>query len=212
MAENCDGLHRPDVCHRYCRADAEFPRSNRVADTCAKRRHSPYRRMHKHGIRNLGNTRRPGRRCSQRHLPDIDSLFAQEGHGQWSCSDCCTGRCFPLAFLWHTQWFKAQYDALHIYRADLIIPFGFASMVIQGLVFSWAFPRLFPDRGSAWLGNGLRYTLGLFVIVWTYTTLSVGAKHVMTSVSSFVTVETAFTLIQFLITAPLIAWAWRKAA
>ncbi len=118
---------------------------------------------------------------------------------------------FPLAFLWHTQWFKAHYDALGIYRADMIIPFGFASMVLQALAFSWLYPRLFPARMNAWLGNGIRFAFGLFLIVWTYTTLSVGAKHVMTSVSSFVQVETVFTLVQFLITAPLIALAWRKA-
>lgn len=117
---------------------------------------------------------------------------------------------FPLAFFWHLQWFKGNYDALGIYRADMIIPFGFASMVIQALVYSWLYPRLFPQRGAAFLGNGIRYALVLSLIVWTYTTLAVGAKHIMNSVPDFVMIETAFTLVQFLITAPLIAWAWRK--
>ena len=118
---------------------------------------------------------------------------------------------FPLAFFWHTAWFKPVYDGLGVYRPDMIVPFGFASMVIQGLVYSWVYPRLFPNRGRAWFGNGIRYALGLTLIVWTYTTLAVGAKHVMTSVPDFVRIETAFTLAQFLLTAPLIALAWRRA-
>ena len=56
---------------------------------------------------------------------------------------------FPIAFVWHLVLFEPQYHALHIYRADPIIPFGLASMIIQGVVFSWAFPRLFAgNRGS----------------------------------------------------------------
>jgi hypothetical protein len=118
---------------------------------------------------------------------------------------------FPLAFFWHTAWFKGTYDALGVYRTDMIVPFGFASMVIQAIVYSWLYPRLFPDRGRAFLGHGIKYAVGLSLIVWTYTTLAVGAKHIMTSVSDFARIETAFTFVQFLITAPLIALAWRRA-
>jgi hypothetical protein len=117
---------------------------------------------------------------------------------------------FPLAYVWHLIAFKPWYDALAVYRADMIVPFGFASMVIQALAFSWAYPKLFPDRGAAFLGNGLRYGLGLAALAGTYTVLSVAAKHVMNSVADFVMIEAAFTLVQFLITGPLIAWAWRN--
>ena len=51
---------------------------------------------------------------------------------------------FPIAYAWHLVLFAPAYDALGIYRPDPIIPFGFASMVIQGIAFSWAYPRLFP--------------------------------------------------------------------
>ena len=57
---------------------------------------------------------------------------------------------FPIAFVWHLVLFESQYQALHIYRADPIIPFGLASMLIQSVIFSWAFPRLFAgSRGSS---------------------------------------------------------------
>src|SRR6266849_3645071 len=67
---------------------------------------------------------------------------------------------FPIAFVWHLVLFEPAYRALQIYRADPIIPFGLASMIIQGMVFSWAFPRVFAnDRGSV-LKKGLFYGLG----------------------------------------------------
>src|SRR3981081_3886715 len=38
---------------------------------------------------------------------------------------------FPIAFVWHLVLFEPQYHALHIYRADPIIPFGSASIIIH---------------------------------------------------------------------------------
>jgi hypothetical protein len=68
---------------------------------------------------------------------------------------------FPIAFVWHLVLFAPAYEALGIYRPDPIIPFGFASMVIQGIIFSWTYPRLFPARGSAIFRPGLAYCLAL---------------------------------------------------
>jgi hypothetical protein len=31
-----------------------------------------------------------------------------------------------------------------MYRSEVIIPLGLASMVVQALVFAWSYPRLFP--------------------------------------------------------------------
>jgi hypothetical protein len=56
---------------------------------------------------------------------------------------------FLIAFVWHLVLFEPNYHALRIYTDNPIIPFGFASMVIQGIVFSWVFPRIFGNhRGS----------------------------------------------------------------
>jgi hypothetical protein len=117
---------------------------------------------------------------------------------------------FAIAFVWHLVLFEPQYQALHIYRADPIIPFGFASMIIQGMIFSWVFPRVFaPDRGSV-LKNGLLYGLGAGLLSWSFTTLAVAAKHPMASISDYVVLETSFTVLQFLIVGPLIALAYRN--
>jgi hypothetical protein len=116
---------------------------------------------------------------------------------------------FPIAYAWHLVVFAPAYDALGIYRPDPIIPFGFASMLIQALAFSWAYPRLFPGHGSAILKPGLIYGLALAILSWSFTTLAVAAKNIMTSVPTYVGLETGFTLLQFLVVGPLIALAYR---
>ena len=117
---------------------------------------------------------------------------------------------FPIAYVWHLVLFAPTYDALGIYRPDPIIPFGFASMVIQGVIFSWAYPRLFPGRGSAIFRPGFAYGLALAALSWSFTTLAVAAKNIMASVPLYVELETGFTLLQFAIVGPLIALAHRN--
>jgi hypothetical protein len=117
---------------------------------------------------------------------------------------------FPIAYVWHLVLFAPLYGGLGIYRPDPIIPFGFASMVIQGIIFSWAYPRLFPGRGGAIFRPGLAYGLALAVLSWSFTTLAVAAKNIMASVPLYVELETGFTLLQFAIVGPLIALAHRN--
>lgn len=117
---------------------------------------------------------------------------------------------FPIAYAWHLVVFAPAYEALGIYRPDPIIPFGLASMLIQGIAFSWAYPRLFPGRGGAIWIPGLLYGAGLAILSWSFTTLAVAAKNIMGSVPTYVELETAFTLLQFAVVGPLIALAHRN--
>ena len=53
------------------------------------------------------------------------------------------------------------------------------------------------------------------VLSWSFTTLNVAAKNVMSSVPNYLLIETAFTLVQWLMVAPLTAivasrWAHRE--
>ncbi|MEZ4457115.1 MAG: hypothetical protein R2882_11285 [Gemmatimonadales bacterium] len=114
---------------------------------------------------------------------------------------------FGLAFLWHLRWFTGYYGRLEIYRAEPIVPFGFAAIVVQGLFVAWLYPRVVGDPAS--FAAGFRFAAGAAVLSWTFTTLSVGAKNRMTSVPDFVRIETAFTVVQFLLVAPLLALAHR---
>ena len=116
---------------------------------------------------------------------------------------------FPLGYVWHLVTFAEHYHRLDMYRAEVIIPMGLASMVIQGAFFSWAYPRLFSIRRADWQASATRFAATFAVLAWSFTTLPVAAKYRMTSVADFLLLETCFTLLQFAVVAPLMALAHR---
>ena len=99
------------------------------------------------------------------------------GRGFWLGVAAYLVPTFPIAYAWHLVWFAPSYDALGIYRPDPIIPFGLISMLIQGVIFSLAYPRFFPDRGGLVLRQGLLYGAGLAILSWSFTTLAVAVDH-----------------------------------
>jgi hypothetical protein len=117
---------------------------------------------------------------------------------------------FPLGYVWHLVAFKEAYERLELYRAEVMIPLGLASMGIQALLFAWAYPRLFSTRREDWLRSALRFGAVFAALAWSFTTLPVAAKYQMSSVPDFMKLETAFTLLQFAIVSPLIALACRR--
>ena len=132
------------------------------------------------------------------------------GRGFWLGVAAYLVPTFPIAYAWHLVWFAPSYEALGIYRPDPIIPFGLASMLIQGVIFSLAYPRFFPDRGGLVLRQGLLYGAGLAILSWSFTTLAVAAKNIMSSVPNYIVLETCFTVLQFVVVGPLIALAYRR--
>jgi hypothetical protein len=117
---------------------------------------------------------------------------------------------FPIAFVWHLVLFEQKYHALQIYRDEPVIALGLGSMIIQGAIFSWLFPRVFPQDSGSFLKDGLLYGLGAGLLSWSFTTLAVAAKNVMVSVPDYMLLETAFTILQFAVVGPLIALAYRR--
>lgn len=116
---------------------------------------------------------------------------------------------FPLGYVWHLVLFAPQYQALQIYRPDVIIPFGLFSMLVQGMLLSWLFPKI-ADAAASWLRQGLIFGAGVGLFAWTLSTIAVAAKNVMTSVPLFLALETGFTIVQYAIVGPLIALAYRR--
>jgi hypothetical protein len=116
---------------------------------------------------------------------------------------------FPLGYSWHLVAFAERYQQLAIYREDVIIPFGLASMAVQALVFAWAYPRLFGAAGRHWLQGAWRFAAVFGALAWSLAVVPVAAKYRMASVADFLVLETAFTALQYLIVAPLIALAYR---
>lgn len=116
---------------------------------------------------------------------------------------------FPLGYFWHLVTFKDAYDRLEIFRAEVIIPFGLASMFVQAILFAWGYPKLFSTRREHWYTSALRFGISFAVLAWSFTTLPVAAKYRMSSVGDFLLLETSFTILQFAVVAPLIALAYR---
>jgi len=112
---------------------------------------------------------------------------------------------FALGFVWHLMLFEDYYKALAIYRSDIIIPFGFLSMLIQAVLFAWIYQRAFARGDGGLLGRALRYAAFGAVLSWSFTTLAVAAKNVMTSVPNYLVIETAFTVVQWMMVGPLTA-------
>jgi hypothetical protein len=117
---------------------------------------------------------------------------------------------FPLGYFWHLSTFKAQYDALQIYRPDVIIPMGLGSMLIQGFLFAYLYPILFSTAHDNWLKSAFFFFVIFGLLAWSFAVLPVAAKFKMASVQKFITLETAFTVLQYAVAAPLIALAWRQ--
>ncbi len=117
---------------------------------------------------------------------------------------------FPLGYFWHLKVFKARYERLEMYRDDVIIPFGLATMIIQAFLYAWLYPRLF-DVSAAWPTSALRFGAIFGLLAWSLAVMPVAAKYRMSSVAEFLQLETAFTVVQYAIVSPLIALAWRMA-
>lgn len=110
---------------------------------------------------------------------------------------------FTLGYVWHLVLFQSYYEALAIYRQDVIISFGFLSILIQAAIFAWMYGKAFAGAGGTVLSRTLRYGAVCAALSWSFTTLAVSAKHVMASVPDYLLIETAFTIVQWALVAPL---------
>jgi hypothetical protein len=85
-------------------------------------------------------------------------------------------------------------------------------MLMQAVIFAWAFPKLFSTRRRDWLSSAAKFCGVFATLAWSLMVLPVAAKYQMSSVTEFLKLETAFTLLQYAIVSPLIALAWRGSA
>ena len=115
---------------------------------------------------------------------------------------------FPLGYAWHLMIFADAYHELHVFRQDVLIPFGVTSMLIQGIVWSIVYERLFA--GERVLQGALKFACLALPLAWSYMVLAVAAKHVMSSVSGYIALETGFVVVHYAIVSPLIAWVYRN--
>jgi hypothetical protein len=119
---------------------------------------------------------------------------------------------FALGFVWHLVLFEDYYDTLAMYRKDVIIPFGLLSMSIQAVVFAWIYDEFFARRRSSAAVRGVAYAAFGALLSWSFTTVAVAAKNVMSSVPDYLLIETAFTITQWAIVGPVTALALGRRA
>ena len=117
---------------------------------------------------------------------------------------------FALGCVWPLVLFESYYQALAIYRHDIIVPFGFLSMLIQAAIFAWLYDLAFATRPERPWKRAFAYGAVGATLSWSFTTLAVAAKTVMASVPDYLLIETAFTIVQWMLVAPLTVMAGLK--
>lgn len=117
---------------------------------------------------------------------------------------------FVLGFVWHLVLFEQYYLDLQIYRADILVPLGFLSMLVQACIFAWIYERTFMAMSGSFASKVWRYGALGAPLSWSFTTLAVAAKNVMASVPDYMLIETAFTIVQWLMVAPLTVLAFQR--
>jgi hypothetical protein len=76
-------------------------------------------------------------------------------------------------------------------------------MLIQAAIFAWVYDTSFSAGRGSLFSRACRYGLVGAVLSWSFTTLAVAAKNVMTSVPDYLLIETAFTIVQWTLVATL---------
>jgi hypothetical protein len=81
-------------------------------------------------------------------------------------------------------------------------------MLIQAAIFAWLYEKAFAQQTGTLVSMALAYGAVGAGLSWSFTTLAVAAKNVMASVPDYLLIETAFTIVQWMMVAPLTALAW----
>lgn len=102
-----------------------------------------------------------------------------------------------IAFPWHFVLFKDLYHSFGIYnRGEPIVPLGFLTMVIQGVVMASIYPRYY--KGGSHYKEAIQFSLLMGIFLYSVSTLANAAKIEVTPVSTWIWIQLAFHFIQFL--------------
>lgn len=114
-----------------------------------------------------------------------------------------------LAVPWHLVWFKQEYRDFGIYtRADPIIPLGLATMIIQGIVIAWIYPRWY--RGGTPALEGIKFALLIGLFLYSVSTIATIAKVEVANPWRFVLLSGIFHAIQFTVAGAGVGFAFGR--
>src|SRR5262249_43422531 len=99
------------------------------------------------------------------------------------------------------------YASISFMRRDPIISMGIASMVIQGLAFSWMISRM-PRRA---IGDAVRFALVAGSVIVSYIALGEAGKYAVPSVARWIGQEVGAGLVQFALYGVLLGLVYRTA-
>ena len=124
-------------------------------------------------------------------------MFTAVFFGSWFAYVAIT---FALGFVWHLVVFKNLYHRLAIYTRldDPIIPLGLLSMLIQGAVLAYLYPKVVDIHGSVF--EGITFSLLMRLFLASSAVIAEVAKQRVTSLRIWFVVESLYYLIQFLLT------------
>lgn len=114
-----------------------------------------------------------------------------------------------LAFPWHFTLFKELYRSLGIYnRAEPIIPLGIGTLLLQGAVMAWLYPKAYPRERS--LASALTFCWLMGAYLFSVSTMANAAKINVAPLSTWFAVQAAFHFLQFTLTGLAFAWIYRE--
>jgi len=118
---------------------------------------------------------------------------------------------FLIAAPWHLVLFKSLYDELAIFtRKEPLIPLGLASMLMQGLVLSYLYP-LFA-RGTHSMKTGAAFGVLMGVLLASSAVFAEAGKQNVTSLSTWLALESVYYLLQFTIVGAVMGMIYAKGA
>jgi hypothetical protein len=101
-----------------------------------------------------------------------------------------------IAAPWHFVLFKDLYHSFGIYnREDPIVPLGFLTMTIQGLVMACIYPRYY--RGGSHFREAIRFSLLMGFFLYSVSTLANAAKIEVSPMGTWLGIQGAFHVVQF---------------
>ena len=121
-------------------------------------------------------------------------MFSAAFFGSWLAYVVVT---FAIGFVWHLVLFKELYAKLGIYSRldDPIVSLGLSAMLIQGAVLAYLYP-LIAKPGSPVL-EGLRFGLIMGLFIASSAVIAEAAKQRVTSLPTWLAIETTYYAIQF---------------
>lgn len=101
-----------------------------------------------------------------------------------------------IAAPWHFVLFKDLYHSFGIYnRVEPIVPLGFLTMLIQGIVMAYIYPRYY--KGGSHYKEATKFSLLMGLFLFSVSTLANAAKIEVSPMGTWLGIQAAFHVLQF---------------